>query len=129
MVFDTHTAKVGKFHIGDKVTISSTGEPSTFTLVGIVTFSGSESTGGPTWALFDLKTAENFVLGQPGMISSVSVGGDGTRSQSNALDYKPEQLANLHDRETRAAISISTARQRSPSSSSATAVGALSESS
>ena len=81
VVLDAQTAKAGKIAIGNTITISSTGEPRSFTVVGIVTFAGSDSTGGPTWALFDLKTAESFVLGQPGMISSVSVGGDGTRSQ------------------------------------------------
>jgi putative ABC transport system permease protein len=82
VVLDVHTAKLAKVGVGDKVTISTTAAPQEFTIVGIVNFAGSDSTGGPTWALFDLPTAESFVLGQPGMISSISVGGDGTRSET-----------------------------------------------
>ncbi|MCU1367852.1 MAG: transporter substrate-binding protein [Ilumatobacteraceae bacterium] len=82
VVLDTHTAKLGKLAIGDKVTVSVTNQPRQFTVVGIVRFGNSDSTGGPTWALFDLKTAEEFVLDKPGEISSINVIGDGTRSQT-----------------------------------------------
>ncbi len=82
VVLENHTAKLGNVAVGDTVTVSTSGEPRTFTVVGIVTLSGSESTGGPTWALFNLPTAEDFVLGQAGMIDSVSIRGDGTRTQA-----------------------------------------------
>lgn len=82
VVLDTQTAKEGNVAVGDVVTISTSTQPREFTVVGIVTFGGSESSGGATWALFDLPTAEEFVLGQPGMIDSVSIGGDGSRSQA-----------------------------------------------
>ncbi len=81
VVLDVHTAKLGNIEVGDTVTVSVSNEPRQFTVTGLVTFGSSESTGGPTWALFDLPTAEEFVLGQPGMISSVNVIGDGSKSQ------------------------------------------------
>jgi putative ABC transport system permease protein len=86
VVLDTHTADLGDIDVGDVVTVSTSSQPRQFTVVGIVTFAGSESTGGPTWALFDLPTAEEFVLGQPGMISSINVVGDGSRSQVELRD-------------------------------------------
>jgi len=86
VVLDAHTADIGDIKVGDKVTISTTGQPREFSVVGIVTFGGSESTGGPTWALFDLPTAEEFVLDEPGKISSINVVGDGTVTQQELSD-------------------------------------------
>ncbi len=82
VVLDLQSARQGDIEVGETVTVSVSSQPRMFTVVGIVTFGGQESTGGPTWSLFDLPTAEEFVLGQPGMISSINVVGDGTRSQA-----------------------------------------------
>ena len=86
VVLDVQTAKLGKIEVGDAVTVSVSTQPREFTVVGIVTFAGAESTGGPTWALFDLPTAEEFVLGEPGQISSINIVGDGSRSQTEMRD-------------------------------------------
>lgn len=86
VVLDAHTAKLGKLKIGDTVTVSVSNQPRQFTMSGIVTFGSSDSTGGPTWALFDLKTAEEFVLGKAGEISSINVIGDGSKSQTELRD-------------------------------------------
>jgi putative ABC transport system permease protein len=80
VVIDSSSAKRGDINVGDTVTISSTGEPQPFLVVGLVTFGGS-STGGPTWALFDLDTAEQFVLDSPGSVSSINIVGDGSVTQ------------------------------------------------
>ena len=86
VVLDAHTATLGTLKIGDTVTVSVSNTPRQFTLSGIVTFGTSNSSGGPTWALFNLKTAEEFVLGRPGQISSINVIGDGSRSQAELRD-------------------------------------------
>ncbi len=86
VVLDVQTAKLGDIEVGDTVTVSVSTVPRQFSVVGIVTFAGAESTGGPTWALFDLPTAEEFVLGQAGQISSINIVGDGTRSQVEMRD-------------------------------------------
>ena len=82
VVLDAQTAKLGKLKVGDTITISVSDQPRQFTIVGLVRFGDSDSTGGPTWALFDLKTAEEFVLGKPGEITDVNVIGDGSLSQT-----------------------------------------------
>ena len=97
VALDVQTAKLGKVEVGDTVTVSVTDEPRAFTVVGIVRFAGSDTTGGPTWALFDLPTAQEFVLGQPGQISSVNIAGDGSLSQEEMKAeiqklFDPEQF-------------------------------------
>ncbi|MEO7398498.1 MAG: ABC transporter permease, partial [Ilumatobacteraceae bacterium] len=82
VVIDKQSAKTGDVAVGDTVTITATGEPRDFTVVGIVTFGGADSTGGPTWALFDLATAEEFVIGIPGTVDSILIRGDGSRSEA-----------------------------------------------
>ena len=104
VVLDANTAKLGDIKVGDTVTVSVTDKPRQFTVVGIVTFNGEESTGGPTWALFDLKTAEEFVLDKPGEISAVLVRGDGSLSQEQlkaeiAKLFPPAQIEVLTGKE------------------------------
>ncbi len=82
VVLDKRTAKLGNIGVGETVTVTASGEPRKFTVVGIVRFGDRDGTGGPTWAFFDLKTAEDFVVGQPGKIDGVLVRGDGTRSET-----------------------------------------------
>ena len=81
VVIDSSTADRGSIEVGDTVTISASAEPQQFAVVGIASFGGT-STGGPTWALFDLATAEQFVLDSPDQVSSINVVGDGTLSQA-----------------------------------------------
>ncbi|MGA0894596.1 MAG: ABC transporter permease, partial [Ilumatobacteraceae bacterium] len=57
-----------------------------FTVSGIATFAGSDTSGGATWALFDLPTAQDFVLGQPGRVDAIVVVGDGTLSPEALAD-------------------------------------------
>lgn len=78
VVIDRMSAKQGSIAIGDVVDVTSKQGVRSFTVVGIVTFAGSDTSGGATWALFDLDTAEEFVLGQPGRIDSVYAVSDGS---------------------------------------------------
>ncbi len=74
VVIDKNTAKSGDIKVGDKVKIASTGLSREFEVTGIVRFGDADTSGGATWALFDLPTAQEFVA-QPGVIDAVSVRG------------------------------------------------------
>jgi len=80
VVIDRAASKSAKIKLGDQVDITTKQGVQRFTVVGIATFAGSDTSGGATWALFDLPTAESFVLGKPGIIDSVVVRGDGSVS-------------------------------------------------
>ncbi|HRE03185.1 MAG TPA: ABC transporter permease, partial [Ilumatobacteraceae bacterium] len=83
VVIDKPSADDGKIAIGDTITITPTSvAPREFTVVGIVRFASVSSFGGPTWALFDLTTAQEFVLDQPGVVSAIAVVADDGVSQT-----------------------------------------------
>src|SRR4051794_31771830 len=86
VVFDKRTLDLAGYHLGDTATITVTQAPEKFTIVGVVTFGSSDTTGGPTWVLFDLHTAESFLLNKPGQISSINVVGDGSVSETVLRD-------------------------------------------
>ena len=86
VVLDKRTLKQSGYSLGDTIPITATSEAQDFTIVGIVTFGDNDTTGGPTWALFDLQTAESFLLEKPGRISSINVVGDGSVSQEVLRD-------------------------------------------
>jgi putative ABC transport system permease protein len=81
VVVDKSSATQGKLKVGDVVTITSAGKPREFTVVGIASFAGKDTSGGATWALFTLPTAQEFVVGDPTLIDSIVVRGDGSVSQ------------------------------------------------
>ena len=78
VVIDKRSAKEGKVRLGDTITATAAKGARPFTVVGIVTFAGSETSGSATWALFDLNTAEEFVVGEANKIDSVIVRSDGS---------------------------------------------------
>ena len=80
VVIDRAASKSAEIKVGDQVDITTKQGVQRFTVVGIATFAGADTSGGATWALFDLPTAESFVLGKPGIIDSVIVRGDGSVS-------------------------------------------------
>ena len=83
VVIDRRTSKDGSIALGDSVTITTTtGAPRAFTVVGIATFAGNDTAGASTWALFDLPTAQEFVLGKPDKLSAIAVSGDGSVSET-----------------------------------------------
>ncbi|MFN8020797.1 MAG: FtsX-like permease family protein [Acidimicrobiales bacterium] len=87
VVVDRKTAKTGDLEVGDQVKITSQSGARDFTVAGIATFAGNDTSGGATWALFDLATAQDFVVAQSGLIDAVIVVGDGS--------VDDEQLATL----------------------------------
>lgn len=89
VVIDRGSAKHSDIAVGDQVTVTTIGAPREFTVSGIVTFAGNDSSGGATWALFDLATAQEFVIGKPGLLDSIMVRGDDAESQ-DALAHRIE---------------------------------------
>ncbi|MGE0141366.1 MAG: ABC transporter permease, partial [Ilumatobacteraceae bacterium] len=96
VVIDKLSSKQGDIDVGDTVTITAQGGSRQFTVVGIAEFAGSETTGGANWALFDLATAQQFVLNQPGLVDSISVVGDGSMSDEQLAS---ELESSLQDRD------------------------------
>ena len=82
VVLDRKSAKAAGVKVGDPVTITTTGAPRDFTVVGIATFAGSDSSGGASWSLFTLPTAQEFVIGDITKIDNVNVRGDGSVSDA-----------------------------------------------
>src|SRR4051812_14188673 len=80
MAMDKSSADRAEYHVGDQVVVNSQSGSRTFTLAGIAKFGEADSPAGASFALFDLKTAQEFV-GQPGLVDSVNAKGDGSLSQ------------------------------------------------
>jgi putative ABC transport system permease protein len=78
VVIDRRSAKEGSIAVGDTVQITGQAGVRDFTVSGIATFAGSDTSGGATWALFQLATAQEFVIGQPGLVDSIVVISDGS---------------------------------------------------
>ena len=85
VAIDRGSAQRGDIHIGDQVTITTIKGVRPFTVTGIVTFSGRDSSLGATWALFDLPTAQEFVTGEPGMVDGIYIRGDGSVSDEQLV--------------------------------------------
>lgn len=92
VVIDKAAADKFDVKVGDQVTITTQVGSQPFTVTGIVRFAGSDTTGGATWALFDLPTAQSFVIGKPGVVDSIAVGGDGSLSQQELADRIEQTL-------------------------------------
>ncbi|MFM7044268.1 MAG: ABC transporter permease, partial [Ilumatobacteraceae bacterium] len=84
VVIDRMSSKMAKVPLGAKVTATAIGQPREFTVVGIATFAGNDSSGGVTWSLYQLDTAQQFLIGDTSKIDSIVVAGDGGST--------PEQL-------------------------------------
>ncbi len=78
VVIDRRASKEGKIDVGDTVQVTGKAGVREFTVSGIATFAGSDTSGGATWALFELPTAQEFVIGQPGLVDSIAVVSDGS---------------------------------------------------
>ena len=82
VVIDVATAKKGNVTLGDTVSITTENATRKFTVVGLAKFAGADGANGATFALFDLPTAQEFVLGEVGKIDFISVAGDGSMSEA-----------------------------------------------
>jgi len=80
VVLDRASSKTAGVEVGDVVSITALGAPSDFTVVGIALFAGNESSGGASWALFELPTAQQVVIGDLTKIDSIFVRSDGSMS-------------------------------------------------
>jgi putative ABC transport system permease protein len=85
VALDAGVAKKGHYKVGDTVKVVAQAGSRQFTLVGVAKYGDVSSPGGATFALFDLKTAEEFV-GRPGFIDAVVVRGDGSVSDAELAD-------------------------------------------
>jgi len=92
VVIDRGSAKTGKLKVGDQVTITTIKGVRQFTITGIATFSGRDSSLGATWALFDLPVAQEFVTGEPGKIDEIYVTGDGSMSDQQLVESIQKSL-------------------------------------
>jgi putative ABC transport system permease protein len=91
MMMDAGSAKMGKFSLGDMVTVVSQGGSRSFRLVGTVRFGNTDSPGGATFALFDLNTAQTFI-GKPGQIDSLQILGSPDITERELADRLQQQL-------------------------------------
>lgn len=86
VVLDRASSKAAKVEVGDVVSITSLGAPSEFTVVGIATFAGNDTSGGASWALFDLPTAQQVVIGDTSKVDNIVVRSDGSVSDEVLAD-------------------------------------------
>ncbi len=93
VVLDKASAKTGKVKVGDTVSITSIGAARDFTVVGLVTFAGSDSPGGSGWALFELPVAQEFVIGDTEHLDAIIVHGDETMNDRELADSIHAALA------------------------------------
>ncbi len=86
VVLDRASANKAGLKLGDTVSITSLGAPTDFTVVGIAKFAGNDTSGGASWALFDLPTAQQVIIGDPSKIDSIFVRGDGSVNDEQLAD-------------------------------------------
>jgi putative ABC transport system permease protein len=80
IVLDNHSAKEGKYHVGDTATILTKAGANKFTVVGLAKFGKYDSAAGSTTVSFTLAAAEKYVA-EPGKYDAVSVIADDGVSQ------------------------------------------------
>ncbi len=85
VVLDDATAATGDFVVGDRVKVNAEGGTRTFTLVGIAQYDEIATPGNASWALFDDRTAMDFVA-KPGFIDAVLVKGDGSLTDAQLAE-------------------------------------------
>ena len=93
VVLDNSSAKTGRLEVGDVVTITSIGQPRQFTITGFAKFAGNDTSGGATWSLYTLDTAQEFIVGDPSKVDNIVVVGDGTSTQQELADRIAASLA------------------------------------
>jgi len=83
VVLDVASATTGKVAVGDTVSITATGQPRDFTVVGTARFAGNDTSGAASWALFQLPTAQEFVIGDATKVDNIVVRSDGSVSDTD----------------------------------------------
>ena len=92
VVIDRASSKTAKIEVGDTVSITTISQPRDFTVVGVATFAGNDSSGGASWSLFTLPTAQEFVIGDTSKVDNIIVVGDGNEEQQVLADRVSEAL-------------------------------------
>lgn len=77
-MIDADTAKKAKLGLNDKIRVINEYGTFDFTISGIATFTGTNP--GAALAFLDVPTAQQDLLGAPGLYTSVAVFGDGSAS-------------------------------------------------
>jgi len=85
VVLDANTTEVGGYAVGDSVTVLATSGSESFELVGVAKFGESNSLGGATTALFELRVAQRLMEAE-GQLDAVSVRGEVGVSQQALVD-------------------------------------------
>jgi putative ABC transport system permease protein len=85
VVINRGAAEDGDLEIGDTTTVQ-TSVPVEVEIVGIATFVDEDGFGPTTFTAFTLEAAQEHVTGQPGMVTSISVGADDGISQDELVD-------------------------------------------
>lgn len=93
VVLDRASASRSGVEVGDTVTIASQQQPRDFTVVGIATFAGNDTTGGASWTLFDLPTAQEFLIGSTDLLDAVMVRTDGSVTDEQIAERIDATLA------------------------------------
>lgn len=79
VVLDEYTFDLGDFAIGDTTRVIAQSGSREFTVVGVASYGDVRTSGGATFALFDIETASEF-LAEPGVVDQILVTGDGSVS-------------------------------------------------
>ena len=82
---DVHSFERGKYTLGDRIKVQAVSSTREFTLVGAAHFGTVSSPGGATFALFDDKTASEFLNGKPDSYDAIIVRGDGKESETELV--------------------------------------------
>ncbi len=85
VVIDRGSAEKGHFHVGDRATVLTKQEPTTFTVAGIATFGRHDSPAGATVVLFTSSAAQHY-LSAPGQVDSVAIRAEDGLSQTEIAE-------------------------------------------
>lgn len=77
VALDEYTFDLGDFTIGDTTRVIAQSGSREFTIVGMASYGDVRTSGGATFALFDVETASEF-LAEPGVVDQILVTSDGS---------------------------------------------------
>ncbi|MEQ1873661.1 MAG: FtsX-like permease family protein [Ilumatobacteraceae bacterium] len=86
VVLDRASSKTAGVEVGDIVSVTSLGQPRNFAVVGIALFAGNDTSGGASWALFDLPVAQQMVIGDQTKVDAIFVRSDASVSDQELAD-------------------------------------------
>jgi putative ABC transport system permease protein len=104
VVIDRHTAAVQRFELGDRITVATRGHKHTFELAGTVSYIGETMPPRPSFAGWDIDTAQ-WLLGRAGRFDAISIQArPGTSTAALARSITPLLPADLQLKGTKAAV-------------------------